>query len=214
MKIILLGLPGSGKGTQAKILTQNLKIPHISTGNLLRKAYTEKSELGLLAHQYMSKGELVPDEVTIGITIQRLNISDCNNGFLLDGFPRNLYQANALKEHLNSRNKKIDRVIYIKVDERILLERLTGRRVCSGCSETFHLVSNPSKKAGQCDFCGAILIQRDDDQEETVKERLSVNGKLTDQLVKYYGEQGILKTVNGLNNINEVAQDIRNALRK
>lgn len=214
MKIILLGLPGAGKGTQAKAITESLHIPHISTGELFRLALKHKTELGLLAEDYMSKGELVPDEVTIKMALQRLDNPDCSNGFLLDGFPRNVEQATALEKHLDSKAKKIDRVIYVEVDESILLKRLTGRRVCPNCGETFHIVSNPPKVSGRCDVCNEVLIQREDDREETVKERLRVNGQLTSQLVKYYGEQGVLETIDGSKDIAEIAQNILNVLSK
>lgn len=150
MNIILLGLPGAGKGTQAKVIIENQRIPHISTGDLFRKAVKDETELGILANDYMSKGELVPDEVTIGIALQRLNNDDCLEGFLLDGFPRNIVQAQALEKHLASKSKKIDLAIYVEVDENILLERATGRRVCSGCGQTFHLTSMQPKVIDRC----------------------------------------------------------------
>jgi adenylate kinase len=183
MNIVLLGLPGAGKGTQAKVITESQRIPHISTGDLFRKAYKEKTQLGKLANDYMSKGELVPDEVTIGIALQRLNQPDCRKGFLLDGFPRNIVQAQGLEKYLDSESKKIDHAIYVVVDENLLLGRLTGRRVCIGCGETFHLVSNPPKVIDRCDFCNEILLQREDDQEETVKERLRINYEQTNSLI-------------------------------
>lgn len=213
MNLILLGLPGAGKGTQAKVIIESLRIPHISTGDLFRKAYKDKTELGLLANDYMSKGELVPDEVTIGIALQRLENPDCSVGFLLDGFPRNIDQASALEKYLDAKAKKIDHVIYVQVDENILLERLTGRRVCPGCGETFHIVSNPPKVFDRCNSCNEILIQREDDREETVKERLRVNYELTNQLVNYYKGQGVLKSINGSKDISEVTQDILGVFR-
>lgn len=208
MNVILLGLPGAGKGTQAKVITESQHIPHISTGELFRKGFKDRTELGLLANDYMNKGELVPDDVTIGIALQRLENPDCSQGFLLDGFPRNIVQARALDKYLDTEEKKIDRVIYVKADENILLERLTGRRVCPGCGETFHLISNPPKVIDQCDSCNEILIQRNDDMKETVKERLRVNCELTNHLVHYYGEQGVLITVDGSQEIAKVTQDI------
>lgn len=210
MNIILLGLPGAGKGTQAKVIVESQHIPHISTGDLFRKAYKAKTELGVLANDYMSKGELVPDAVTIGIAEQRLDESDCMNGFLLDGFPRNIVQAEALEKYLVSRAKKMDYVIYVQVDSGRLFERLTGRRVCQGCGETFHLVSNPPRVIDRCDSCNDNLLQREDDQEGTVKERLRVNSELTNNLVHYYGERGVLKTIDGSRDIAEVTQDILN----
>jgi adenylate kinase len=208
MKVILLGLPGSGKGTQAKVIIERLGIPHISTGDLFRKAYQDKTELGILANEYMSKGELVPNEVTIGIALNRLEESDCSEGFLLDGFPRNIEQAAALKDYLNNKSMEIDCVIYIDVNEGLLIERLTGRRVCKDCGATYHILNNPSKKAGICDACSGTLEQRDDDKEETVKERLKINKELTMIVIDFYLATGQLRQVNGTQEINEVTRDI------
>lgn len=214
MNIILLGLPGAGKGTQAKVIIDNQRIPHISTGDLFRKEMKDQTELGLLANNYMSKGELVPDEITIGIALQRLNHVDCLEGFLLDGFPRNIVQAQALEKYLATEAKKIDLAIYVEVDENILLERATGRRVCSGCGRTFHLRSMPPKVNDRCDSCDDILIQRADDREETVRERIRVNYELTKQLVDFYGNQGKLTSIDGSKDINEVTQNILDVLNK
>jgi adenylate kinase len=208
MNVILLGLPGAGKGTQAKVIIESQRIPHISTGDLFRRASRDKTELGLLANEYMNKGELVPDEVTIGIALDRLDQADCKNGFLLDGFPRNIVQAQALEDYLYSGSKKIDHVIYVEVDEQILLDRLTGRRVCTGCGETYHLQSKPPKADGKCDSCNQPLKQREDDRVETVKERLKVNNELTNQLGNFYGDRGLLIKINGSKDIDAVTQDI------
>jgi adenylate kinase len=212
MNIILLGLPGAGKGTQAKLIVDNLSIPHISTGDLFRKAEQEGTTLGLLAQEYMSKGELVPDDVTIGIALSRLGEADCQRGFLLDGFPRSLAQAEALDAYLQSNSKHIDHVIYVKIDENLLFERLTGRRVCMNCGAAYHLRYNPPVNQDVCDACNHTLIQRDDDREETVKERLRVNRELTDMLTNYYSKTGLLRVVDGSQEIGRVSESILNII--
>jgi adenylate kinase len=208
MNVILLGLPGAGKGTQARWICENQAIPHISTGDLFRKALQDETELGLLAKTYMSKGELVPDEVTIGLAMDRLDGSDCAKGFLLDGFPRNLVQAEALGEYLSRQSKQVDHVIYVEVDEHILLERLTGRRVCPGCSSTFHIVHNPPQAHGKCDSCQEALVHREDDQEATVAERLRINKDLTERLVHHYRSKGVLRTIDGSKDIAVVTSEM------
>lgn len=208
MNIILLGLPGAGKGTQAKWIADHLHVPHISTGDLFRKALQDQTELGLLANEYMSKGELVPNAITIGLALQRLNQTDCSRGFLLDGFPRNVVQADALEQYLKSQAKHIDHVIYIEVDESILLDRLTGRRVCSGCSASFHMIYNPPAAIDHCDSCNGMLIHREDDQEATVKERLRINKELTDSLAEYYSVKPLLRTIDGSRDISVVSKEI------
>lgn len=212
MNIIIFGLPGAGKGTQAKMIAVNQNIPHIFTGDLLRNAYQEKSELGLLARNYMNQGKLVPDDVSVGVTLKRLEEHDCITGFLLDGFPRNKNQADALEQYLFSQSKKINHVIYIHVEETILQERLTGRRVCSRCGASFHIIHNPSKLNNQCDFCQELLMQREDDKEETVIERLRVNKELTNNLVEYYEKKGVLRVINGSQEIMKVTEEILNLL--
>jgi len=209
MNIIMLGLPGAGKGTQAKLIAQIKSIPHVSTGDLFRAAYQEQNEMGILAKRYMDKGELVPDEVTIGIALERLSRPDCQDGFVLDGFPRNLSQADAL----SNAGKKIDHVIYIHADETLLVERLTGRRVCSGCGGPYHILYHPPKENGRCDACGQPLIQRDDDKEETVVERLKVNKELTDQLAAYYRQRGALRIIDGSQDIDRVSAEIVELLK-
>ncbi|TMV50316.1 adenylate kinase [Paenibacillus mesophilus] len=208
MNIVLLGLPGAGKGTQAKIIVNHLSIPHISTGDLFRQAYQAKTELGLRAKEFMDKGELIPDEVTIGLAFSRIGEVDCARGFLLDGFPRNLNQARALRNYLDSGSKQIRHVVYVEVDENLLLERLTGRRVCVGCGTTFHLIYNPPANDNACDCCNGEIIQREDDREETVKERLKINKELTHKLVQFYGDEGILRKVDGAKGIDEVTKDV------
>nr|WP_218958447.1 adenylate kinase [Heyndrickxia oleronia] len=208
VNLVLMGLPGAGKGTQAEKIVDKYAIPHISTGDMFRAAMKEGTELGLQAKSFMDKGELVPDEVTIGIVRERLSKDDCQKGFLLDGFPRTVPQAEALEAILQDLNKKIDYCINISVDKDILMGRLTGRRICKNCGATYHLEFNPPKEAGVCDRCGGELYQRADDNEETVQNRLEVNIKQTQPLLDYYAEKGYLKTIDGEQDINKVFADI------
>jgi adenylate kinase len=209
-----MGLPGAGKGTQAEKIVEKYEIPHISTGDMFRAAMKEGTELGLKAKSYMDKGELVPDEVTIGIVRERLSKDDCKKGFLLDGFPRTVAQAEALESIMSDLGKKIDYVINIDVDKDLLLERLTGRRICKSCGSTYHLVFNPPKVAGKCDRCGGELYQRADDNAETVQNRLDVNLKQAKPLLDFYGEKGYLKNIDGTQEINKVFEDIDQLLGK
>jgi len=213
VNLVLMGLPGAGKGTQAEKIVEQYGIPHISTGDMFRAAMKEGTELGLKAKSFMDKGELVPDEVTIGIVRERLAKDDCQNGFLLDGFPRTVPQAEALEALLSELNKKIDFVINISVDKSILMERLTGRRICKECGATYHLVFNPPAKEGICDRCGGELYQRADDHAETVKNRLDVNIKQQEPLLTFYETKGYLRTINGQQDINKVFADIQDLLR-
>ncbi|CAM3934462.1 adenylate kinase [Mesobacillus zeae] len=212
MNLVLMGLPGAGKGTQAERIVAKYSIPHISTGDMFRAAMKEGTELGLKAKSFMDAGQLVPDEVTIGIVRERLSKSDCSKGFLLDGFPRTVAQAEALEEMLADLNKKIDYVINIDVDQSILMERLTGRRICKKCGATYHLVFNPPAVEGICDRCGGELYQRADDNEETVQNRLDVNIQQTQPLLSFYEERGYLRNINGQQDINVVFQDIEELL--
>lgn len=212
MRIILMGPPGAGKGTQADLLTKELGIPHISTGDMFRKALKEETPLGLEAKRYMDSGQLVPDSVTIGIVKERLNESDCTKGFLLDGFPRTVAQANALEKTMEELGTGIDRVININVDRDLLTKRLTGRRVCSSCGATYHVEFAPSKAHNKCQVCGGSLIQRSDDSEATVGNRLDVYEKQTAPLIEYYGEKGALVNIVGSKPVAEVTQDILQAL--
>lgn len=207
-----MGLPGAGKGTQAEKIVEKYRIPHISTGDMFRAAMADGTELGLQAKSFMDKGELVPDEVTIGIVRERLSKSDCQQGFLLDGFPRTVAQADALEDILASLDKKIDYVINIDVDQNILTERLTGRRICKSCGATYHLVFNPPAKENVCDRCQGELYQRADDNEETVKNRLEVNVKQTQPLLDFYEEKGYLRHINGQQHIDEVFDDVKQLL--
>lgn len=207
-----MGLPGAGKGTQAERIVNDYQIPHISTGDMFRAAIKEGTELGLQAKSFMDKGELVPDEVTIGIVRERLSKDDCSKGFLLDGFPRTVPQAEALEDLLKELERPIDSVINIDVDQSILLERLTGRRICKQCGATYHLVFNPPAKEGVCDKCGGELYQRADDNEETVGTRLEVNLKQSKPLLSFYEEKGYLRNINGQQDINKVYEEIQTLL--
>jgi len=208
MNLVLMGLPGAGKGTQAEKIVQEYGIPHISTGDMFRAAMKEGTALGLQAKAYMDRGDLVPDEVTIGIVRERLSKDDCQKGFLLDGFPRTVAQAEALEVMLAELGRSIDYVINIEVDKALLMERLTGRRICKECGATYHLVFNPPAKLGVCDKCGGELYQRADDNEETVANRLEVNMKQTQPLLDFYRAKGYLRNINGQQEIEQVFADI------
>lgn len=208
MNLVLMGLPGAGKGTQAEKIVDKYGIPHISTGDMFRAAIKEGTELGLQAKSFMDQGALVPDEVTIGIVRERLSKDDCAKGFLLDGFPRTVAQAEALEEITSSLNRNINYVINIDVDQTILMERLTGRRICKSCGSTYHLVFNPPAKDGVCDRCGGELYQRADDNAETVENRLQVNIAQTKPLLDFYETKGYLRNINGQQDINKVFADL------
>ncbi len=209
-----MGLPGAGKGTQAEKINNKYNIPHISTGDMFRLAIKEGTELGKQAKQFMDQGELVPDEVTIGIVQERLSKDDCKNGFLLDGFPRTIAQAEALQKLLAEMGQTIDYVVHVDVPEEKLVERLTGRRICPTCGTAYHVIFNPPKEEGICDKEGSQLVQRDDDKPETVKNRLSVNMEQTQPLLDFYDKKGYLVKVNGDQEIDEVFQDIQGFLDK
>ncbi|RWZ52103.1 adenylate kinase [Halobacillus fulvus] len=208
MNLILMGLPGAGKGTQAEKIVEKYDIPHISTGDMFRLAIKEGTALGKEAKSYMDKGELVPDEVTIGIVRERLSKPDCEKGFLLDGFPRTIAQAEALENLLADMKESLDYVLHIDVPKDKLIERLTGRRVCPTCGATYHVVFNPPKEEGKCDKDGSELIQRKDDQPETVKTRLEVNVEQAQPLLDFYRDKGYLVSFDGDRDINEVFNDI------
>lgn len=209
-----MGLPGAGKGTQAEKINEKYNIPHISTGDMFRLAIKEGTDLGNKAKEYMDQGNLVPDEVTIGIVKARLAMDDCADGFLLDGFPRTIAQAEALQELTADLNKTIDYVLHVDVPEEKLVERLTGRRICPTCGTTYHVVYNPPKEEGICDKDGSQLIQRDDDQPETVKKRLAVNVEQTQPLLDFYQDKGYLVKVDGNRDIDDVFSDIESILDK
>lgn len=212
MKIILMGPPGAGKGTQAEKLVELYQIPHISTGDMFRKAQKDGTELGLKAKEYMEQGQLVPDEVTVGIVRERQAEADCKDGFLLDGFPRTVQQADALDGILKDLGMVLDRVINIEVDKAFLVDRLTGRRVCRTCGATFHVVNKAPKVEGVCDKCGGELYQRNDDKIETVSNRLDVYAAQTAPLIEYYQSKGIMSSIDGSKSMEDVLADIRSAL--
>jgi adenylate kinase len=208
MYIIMLGAPGAGKGTQADILSQEMRLSHIASGDLFRQALEKKTELGLLAKSYMEKGGLVPDEITIKMILERTSQPDCVSGCLFDGFPRTLGQAEALDKALANHGKSIEKAIYIEVPNEELVKRLSGRWLCRNCQTPYHVITSPPEIPGKCDKCGGELYQRSDDREETVKERLNVFYNLTVPILDYYRKQDKLIEVNGNLGIQEVAREI------
>jgi adenylate kinase len=213
MGIILLGPPGAGKGTQAKKLTGEFSIPQVSTGDMLREAVKNGTELGKKAKGFMDAGGLVPDEVVIGIVKERLAAKDCANGFILDGFPRTIPQAQALDRVTKELGKEIRFVLSLEVDQNELMERLCGRRTCTGCGAMFHVKFNPPKTAGKCDKCGTALVQRDDDREETITARLANYNKATAPLLDYYRNTGKVRTVMASGEIDAIYASIVKILR-
>lgn len=214
MNLLIMGPPGAGKGTQAEVLVKELNITHISTGDMFRAAIKEGTEMGKKAKEYMDAGQLVPDEVVVGMVKERLTKPDCRNGFLLDGFPRTLAQADALSATLAQMSIALDGVINIAVPREKLMARLTGRRICRSCGASFHVVFNPPKQEGVCDSCGGELYQRDDDNEATVGNRLDVYEAQTQPLIDYYANKGQLININGDQEIKQVMEDILASLRK
>jgi len=213
MNILFMGPPGAGKGTQAERITASYGIPHISTGDAFRLAMKQGTPLGLQAKSFVDQGLLVPDEVTNGIVRERLAAPDCESGFLLDGFPRTIAQANALDEMLAEMGRKIDHVINLKVDRSLLLARLTGRRICKSCGSTYHVLFNPPKQEGVCDKCGGELYQRSDDTEEKVGTRLDEYTSKTAPLLAYYADKNLLFELNGEKDIEQVTADIDSLLQ-
>ncbi len=212
MNLILLGPPGAGKGTQAKFLVQKFSIPQISTGDILRHAVKERSELGVRAQAYMESGALVPDELVVSIIRDRLTWPDAVNGFILDGFPRTVAQADALSSMLASASRELDHVISISVSVDVLVERVVGRLTCRGCGRGFHLKFDPPKSAMVCDSCGAGLYQREDDREETMRSRLQAYSEQTSPLIDYYAGKGLLRSINGVGSIEEIQASILKVL--
>lgn len=212
MQILLMGPPGAGKGTQAEFLVDTYGIPHISTGDMFRKAQADGTALGLEAKRYMEAGELVPDDVTIGIVRERLSEDDCANGFLLDGFPRTVAQAEALKRILADLGLQLDAALNIEVAEAELIQRLTGRRICKTCGATYHTVFNPPMQADICDKDGGVLYQRKDDTVETAKNRLTVYTNQTQPLIDFYQQEKVLVNINGQQAVTAVTADIKKAL--
>ncbi|WP_457591769.1 adenylate kinase [Geoglobus sp.] len=214
MNLILLGPPGAGKGTQAKRIVEKYGIPQISTGDMFREAVAKGTELGKKAKEYMDRGELVPDEIVIGIVRERLSQPDCEKGFILDGFPRTIAQAEALDEMLDDMGRKIDAVINIVVPDEEIMKRIVYRRVCKECGAVYNLIYSPPKQDGVCDKCGGELYQRDDDKEETVRERLRVYKEQTEPLINYYSQKEVIHDIDGTKDIEEVWKQIENVLEK
>jgi adenylate kinase len=204
MRLVLLGPPGAGKGTQAEVLSKKYGIPHISTGDMLRKVVKKKTPWGLKANSYMARGELVPDEIVVEIVKERLSDKDAKKGFILDGFPRTKRQAESLDEVLKKSDMPIDLVLYFHTSEEVSIKRLSGRRVCKSCGANFHVTNIPPKKEDICDYCSSRLIQREDDKEATVKNRLRVYKKETAELIDYYKKRNILKTISGDLDVDEI----------
>ena len=212
MRLILLGPPGAGKGTQATNIVKEYGITHISTGDIFRHNIKNQTELGKKVKEFLDNGKLVPDELTIDLVWDRLSKEDCKNGFLLDGFPRTINQAKALQEGLKERGLKLDKVINIDVDKNIVVKRLSGRRVCKECGETYHIENKPTKKEGICDKCSSEVIQRADDNEITVLERIEVYEKQTFPLIDFYTDLGLILTVDGTLPIEDVFSQIKKSL--
>lgn len=208
MKIIMLGAPGAGKGTQAKKIAEKYSIPHISTGDIFRANIKEGTELGKKAKEYMDKGALVPDELVCDLVVDRISQEDAENGYVLDGFPRTIPQAEALDAALDKINEKVDYAIDVDVPDDNIVNRMSGRRACVACGGTYHIVFNPTKAEGVCDSCGGQLILRDDDRPETVKNRLKVYHEQTQPLIEYYTKKNILKSVDGTQDMSKVFDSI------
>lgn len=213
MRVVLLGPPGAGKGTQAQILEENYGMVHISTGDIFRQNIKDETELGKKVKSYLAAGQLVPDALTIDLVWDRLDQADCAKGYLLDGFPRTITQAEALDAGLKEREQKLDYVIDIQVDRKILVRRLAGRRVCKNCGATFHVDNKPPEKEGVCDVCGGELIQREDDKPATVEDRIQVYETQTAPLIAYYESHGNLITVDGAQPVDEVTKVIQEAIQ-
>jgi adenylate kinase len=211
-RVVLLGPPGAGKGTQAKLLQEKFAACQISTGDILRKAVTEKTPLGQEAAQYIDRGALVPDDVIVKLVAERLKEKDCEKGFILDGFPRTIPQAESLDTSLKEMGLSLNRVLSVQVPRAVVIERLAGRRNCKNCGALSHMVFNPPKKAGVCDRCGGELYQRQDDEEETVVNRLKVYEKQTAPLVNYYRERNLLREIDGVGAVDEIRGRVLSAL--
>lgn len=212
MRLLIMGAPGAGKGTQAALIKDAYNISHISTGDMFRKAIKEQTATGIEAKKFIDKGQLVPDYVTNNLVRERLAEADCAKGFLLDGYPRNIEQAVELDKILAELNIKLDAVINITVDDKILIDRITGRRTCTKCGASYHVVANKPKQEGICDVCGSELIQRADDTEETIKSRLEVYYGKTEPVLSHYEKQGLVKNVYGMASIDEIFANIKKVL--
>ena len=214
MKVVMLGAPGAGKGTQAKMIATKYNVPHISTGDIFRANIKEGTELGKKAKSYMDQGLLVPDELVVDLVVDRIQQEDCKDGYILDGFPRTIPQAEALDAALSKLNTKLDVALDIDVADDFIVKRMGGRRACLGCGATYHIVNIPPKKEGICDTCGAELVLRDDDKPETVEKRLAVYHEQTQPLIDYYKNSGILVTLDGTKDMNEVFANICSVLER
>ncbi len=212
MKIIMLGAPGAGKGTQAEMIMEKYDLPHISTGDIFRANIKAGTELGEKAKAYIDKGQLVPDSLTIDLVMDRISQPDCNGGYILDGYPRTIPQAESLTKALRAKGDSLDCAINVHVPDERIVSRMSGRRACPGCGHTYHTVFAPPEKEGICDKCGSQLYLRDDDKPETVKKRLAVYHNQTQPLIEYYGRAKILRTVDGTKDMDDVFQDITNIL--
>jgi len=214
MNIVLLGAPGAGKGTQGKNLSEHYAVPLVSTGDILRANVRNKTELGLKAREYMDKGTLVPDDIVVSMVVERISQDGCERGFILDGFPRNIAQAEALDKTLSGMGKKIDLVIGIEVGRKVLVKRLSGRRVCRKCGENYHIIFNPTVNLGMCDKCNSELYQRDDDREETIEARLNVYEEETLPLTGYYSGKGLYVAVDGEGGVDQITGAVIEAIDK
>ncbi len=212
MNLVLLGPPGAGKGTQAVRLAEKYSIPQVSTGDILRKAVKEKTFLGVKAKSYMNSGKLVPDELVVEIIKERLVENDCENGFILDGFPRTMVQAEKLDNMLHTEGKRLNKVINIKVEDDLLIKRLTGRRICKDCGANYHIIFDPPTNEGMCNKCNGELYQRDDDEEDTIISRLDVYKKQTEPLIRYYEKQDMLATIQGNGAMDKIFSDMCQAI--
>ena len=214
MKIIMLGAPGAGKGSQASRIAKEYQLPHISTGDIFRANLKEETELGKRAKSFMDKGELVPDDITIAMLLDRIHKEDCKNGYILDGFPRTIPQAEALKEALAKKDEKIDLALDVEASDELIIKRMAGRRTCPTCGAIYHIVTLPPKTDGICDRCGADLIQRKDDNEETVKNRLKIYHEVTEPLISYYKKEGILEEIDGAEELDKVFEKVKRIIHK
>ena len=214
MKIIMLGAPGAGKGSQASRIATEYQLPHISTGDIFRANLKEETELGKKAKSFMDKGELVPDDITIAMLLERIHKEDCKNGYILDGFPRTIPQAEALKEALAKKNEKIDLALDVETTDELIIKRMAGRRTCPNCSAIYHIETLKPKKEGICDLCGSELIQRKDDNEETVKNRLKIYHEMTEPLISYYKKENVLEEIDGTENLDKVFETVKEIIKK
>ena len=214
MKVIMLGAPGAGKGSQASRIAKEYQLPHISTGDIFRANLKEETELGKRAKSFMDKGELVPDDITIAMLLERIHKEDCKNGYILDGFPRTIPQAEALKEALAKKDEKIDLALDVEASDELIIKRMAGRRTCPACGAIYHIVTLPPKTEGICDRCGADLIQRKDDNEETVKNRLKIYHEVTEPLISYYKKEGILEEIDGAEELDKVFEKVKRIIHK